>query len=190
MKELQKRLSRWALPVIVALTVAVPVWASYVIPNGSVTTAKLASGAVTQAKRAALGLQVSSSSGSFTTTSASLVDVTNLSVTAVSTGRPMFVGMVPDGTGGAAMVSATLSVAAVAVSGNLDILEDAVTFIGPFSLSHAGASATLAAYWPCPAYQVIYTPAAGSHTYKVQASRTSANLTVAVSNCKLVAYEL
>lgn len=64
--------------------------------------AKMADGFVTQAKRAALGQQVSSSCGSYSRSLATFGNVTNLSVSITTTGRPVFVGMIPAGGEGSA----------------------------------------------------------------------------------------
>src|ERR1019366_2914921 len=74
---------------ILLLLFPVCAYASWIVVGGQVTTADIAANAVTQAKRAALGQQVSSSCGTFTTTSGSLTNVTNLSVTITTTGRPV-----------------------------------------------------------------------------------------------------
>lgn len=59
--------------------------------------AKMADGFLTQAKRAALGQQVSSSCGTYSRSVATFGNVTNLSVSITTTGRPVFVGMIPAG---------------------------------------------------------------------------------------------
>lgn len=78
------------------------------ILDGNVTSAKIAPGGVTQdrlASRAtgstvaAGGFATSSSSGAYSTSSTSFTAVTNLSVTITTTGRPVFVGLISDGSG-------------------------------------------------------------------------------------------
>jgi hypothetical protein len=59
--------------------------------------AKMADGFVNQAKRANLGQQISASCGTFNTTSSANVDIPNLAVTITTTGRPVYVGIQPDG---------------------------------------------------------------------------------------------
>ena len=67
------------------------------IANAAVTTAKIADGNVTPAKLSSLNYSLSSSCGTFTTTSTSLVDVTNLLVTLTGvTGRPVMVMLMPE----------------------------------------------------------------------------------------------
>ena len=58
----------------------------------SVDTAAIQPLAVTRAKQAAVGQQISGSSSTYTTSSASFTAITNLSVTITTTGRPVVVG--------------------------------------------------------------------------------------------------
>jgi hypothetical protein len=66
---------------------------STIVPKGSITQSKLAARA-TGTTVAAGGVAVSASSGGFSTTSGSNVQITNLSVTITTTGRPVFVGLI------------------------------------------------------------------------------------------------
>lgn len=67
--------------------------------TNSVGTTNLIDGSVTKAKQSALGQVASSSSGAFTTSSAGFVNITNLSCTITTTGRPVFILLKSDGTG-------------------------------------------------------------------------------------------
>lgn len=157
------------------------------ILDANVTTAKLAALSVTQAKRAALGQQVSSSCGSFSTTSGSLTDITNLSVTITTTGRPVFIGAQADGSSTAKWgvadtadndISATVTLkrdsTTIAVQ-EAKIISQATT-TGSFQELHLPASSI----WH------IDVPAAGTYVYKLQMTSTEGFF----SNAKLVAYEL
>lgn len=144
------------------------------IADSNVTTAKIADGAVTGPKRVTT-VQISSSSGSYSTASASPVDVTNLSVTITLTGRPVLVQLI-------AGSSAASSVSSATSAGTFIIKRDSTTV-------YTGALSTSRSY-PPGAFSIIESGlAAAAYTYKVQVNGDSAS-TVSVTNCKLVAVEL
>jgi hypothetical protein len=159
------------------------------INNLAVTTAKIDDLAVTQGKRAALGQQLSASCGSFSTTSGSATDVTNLSVTITTTGRPVFVGVFPDGAGFDGVMGATLSVNAIRVNARFYFKRDA-TLIAQTTIMSNGASGDIEIDIPSSNFWIIDVPAAGTYTYKMQAQILSANTTAWVRYTKLIAYEL
>lgn len=145
----------------------------------AVTTAKLNDGAVTPAKLAALGQQTSSSSGTFTTSSGTFSDVTNMSVSITSTGRPIFIGVMS----GSAVVQSKLT-AGTANSLTLKLLRDS-TDLSQYNVAISTGASTV----PGGAIWHIDAPAAGTYTYKLQAKSDTGG-SVNVDNCKLVAYEL
>jgi len=153
-----------------------------------VTTGKLAAESVTQAKRAALGQQSSSHSGNFTTTSGSLVDVTNLSVSITTTGRPVFIGLIGRGGGNTSYLSAAN--AGDIASALLSIVRDSTSVLDSsiYTRSDGGASATIQT--PVSVLNHVDVPSAGTYTYKVQVARGQASTTVTVLNAILIAYEL
>jgi hypothetical protein len=158
------------------------------IANLNVTTGKLADGAVTQAKRASLGQQLSSEA-IFSTTSASFVDVTNLTVTITTTGRPVFVGLInsASGTGSSILTRRT---AGAEASSQIQILRDATAIaIYPLTLAVSGHGSLLDLNTPASAINTIDVPSAGTYTYKIQSRVVSAN-SVATAYVKLIAYEL
>lgn len=171
---------------------------SYVIPDSGVTTAKIANsavatakiadGAVTQAKRVALGQQVSSSSGVYSTSSGSYVDVTNLSVTITTTGRPVYVGLQSDGTAGGSLNGGHN--AGAQGLGGFEILRGATVITGVAVGTIAAGAASVYVSVPHSTLHVIDVPAAGTYTYKVQAKTITAGGFAGVENAKLVAYEL
>lgn len=166
------------------------------LASNSVTTAKILDANVTKAKLAALGQQISASCGTFTTTSAVAVDVTNLTVTITTIGRPVFIGLIPDGSGGfsSALTANITGGVQFRVGGIFYILEDGATigtagFLESFVTSNSGFSIN----YPVGSVFMIYPAAAGTHTYKIQASRdgfADAAATIGVTNAKLVVYEL
>ncbi len=160
--------------------------------DGTVTTAKLVAGAVTRPKLAALGQQVSASSAGFTTVSTTFVDVTNLSVTLTTTGRPVVVALLSDGAGTPAYVGAGItSVAGPNDNAQFKALRGA-TEIAQFQLLLQVPSITSAVeLWaPPPGIMAVDVVAAGTYTYKLQAKAGNANVTAKVSLCVLAAWEL
>lgn len=147
------------------------------VKDSGITTAKINDGAVTQAKRASLGQQNSPSSGSYTTTSTSFSDVTGLSITITTTGRPVWLGL---------RSASTSTQGKIGVSNNsvtLKLLRD-LTDLSLYSVA-CGTSMSV----PCSSLWHIEFPAAGTYTYKVQA-RSDTGGTVSVTEASLVAYEL
>lgn len=168
------------------------------ILDANVTTAKLADASVTQAKRAALGQQISASCGLFTTASTSYVDVTNLSVSITTTGRPVMCMLVPDGGSISAEVGSEGAFAGgvnnLAPYCGVRILRDAVT-VGETAVQAAIALTNLYLnnlYTRVPpgAITAIDTPIAGTYTYKIQAFKGATSSNVQIQYCKLVAFEL
>lgn len=149
------------------------------VKDSGITTAKLADGAVTYAKRAALNYGKSSPSGSFSTTSTSLVDVTNLSVTITTNGRPIAILLSnSDNTNGGVISYVG------AWSLEYFVLRDGSKIAGSSISSDGGgvSSAALTSFFDDSA-------SAGSHTYKVQVKVNTSGI-AAVGNIVLVVYEL
>jgi hypothetical protein len=154
----------------------------------AIPTANIADLAVTRAKMEAVGQQLSASSGVYQSTSTSRSAVTNLSVTITSTGRPIRVMLVPDGSAN----SALLNYARSSNAANIDIFvlrdstdvyskRDSVTMTGATLVT---ASATV------PDFLDIV--AAGTYTYTVEVIILTSGNTPLI-NCnyfKLLAYEL
>lgn len=132
------------------------------------------------------GIAISNSSGSFTTASSSAVDVTNLSVTITTSGRPVCVRLIGDS------ISSYIEVSGSGTNGNgfISIVRDASTLSNIQLLNGVGAGATQLRV-PPGCIEHIDAVAAGTYTYKIQARYSGAAFTtVGVQSCKLVAYEL
>ncbi len=134
---------------------------------------------------------VSSSCGNFSTTNATFTDVTNLSVTITTTGRPVVIGIVADGDN---TVGHEAQIIANANTGDTTeayyaILEGSTIIATHFmTMSNTGITSGDITV-PSSSLNHSYTPGAGTYTYKVQIHRgtgTSAQLRYS----KLVAYEL
>jgi hypothetical protein len=159
------------------------------ILDANVTTPKVADGAITPAKKAALGQQLSSSSGSFTNNTATVgspADVTNLSVTITTTGRPVMLMLVAD--------ADTSNFAAISMTKSAGTNGAFITFLrGSTVISINAINAFDAAvFYPPSAYQYVDVTGAGTYTYKVQValSGTGSSETINVTHVKLLAFEL
>lgn len=136
------------------------------------------------------GVGISASSSTFSTASTTPVDVTNLSVTITVTGRPVFMGLIPDGSGTRAEIVAQEDAApSNNISGQFLFLR------GSTELSRAalfaGTVANIANRVPPGALWMIdAAPPPGTYTYKVQACLTGLGDTVHVRLCKLVVWEM
>jgi len=148
-----------------------------------ITTAKLADGAVTNAKLAALNIQTSSSCGDFSTSSPTFVAVTNLSVTITTTGRPVMLFLNGDTSGVNDQDIGTTG------SGGGGVMVCSF-FRGSSQLNHFNFDVEIPNPMLLPPSIMSYidTPTAGTYTYtfKVQISNNVAR----VRNSVLIAYEL
>jgi hypothetical protein len=155
----------------------------------AVTTGKIAANAVTRAKLESVGQQVSSSSAAFSTSSTSYTDVTNLTVTITTTGRPVFLSLVSGdaGTSPAYIGGSTTGVAGV-VDLFIKFLRDATT-ISEIQC-RAPTNSLIGVGFPCGGFTHIDVPSSGTYTYKVQTKAQSPSVDVTVQRVKLIAYEL
>jgi hypothetical protein len=149
------------------------------IKDGGVGSTQIANGAVTQAKRASLNLQTSSSSGTFniTNSSSTYSTVTNLSVTITTTGRPVFVGLMSDGTNTTATTEACL-----VTDGGFYRFARGSSSLGGFFV---GSNSV-----PCTSFFVIDSPSAGTYTYSFQQRTSGGSQRRDVTRAVLIAYEL
>ena len=120
--------------------------------------------------------QLSSSSSSFSTTSGTLVDVTNLTATLTVHGRPVLVLIQPDGSGSAAFFANT------GATVSFDLQRDGSTIAAWECSFGAGNEVPMG-------FPYVDVPSAGSHTYKVKAS-VGGGATLTIANFKLRAVEL
>lgn len=160
------------------------------VKDSGIGTAKIADAAVTPAKKAALGQQISSSSGAYTTTSTSFTDVTNLTFSITVTGRPVMVALIPDGdTVNVSCIGVTNS-GSTAAGGQVKIRRGSTT-LGLYLLRNLGSNTTRALQLPPSSFFLVDTGAsAGTQSYAVSVLAASGTDTVNVSYVKLIAYEL
>lgn len=149
--------------------------------NG-VQTGNILDGAVTPPKLSAPNYNVSSSCGSYTTTSTTFTNVTNLIVSITTHGRPIFVGVSPDGVGAQSSFSA--SEASAVPQAGFRFRRDS-SAIGGFGLQDRSTVIGV----PANGFVLDFV-AAGSYVYTFQAVANNATTTVGVSNAVLVVYEL
>lgn len=159
------------------------------ISDGNVTTAKIADANVTKPKLAALGQQLSGSSGSFTTTSTVYIDITNLTVTLTTTGRSVSLGLISDQGVLSYIFVEPSGGTPVGVSGQIKL----VRVITDLSIQRYGAggaaAAGVAAVFPVSSFNYIDSPSAGTYTYKIQALAGGGSR-ISVIAAKLIAFEL
>jgi hypothetical protein len=141
---------------------------------------------------AARGVAISSSSGSFLyNTDASYVDVTNLSVTIVTSGRPVMLMIVAAGTSASSQTG--LYAESIASAGHISmfirLVRDVTTILDTTLQQYIPASSGVGIIMP-GGVPFIDAPAAGTYTYKVQVARGNSNSSARVNSCKLVAFEL
>lgn len=141
--------------------------------SGNLATPIAYANGITRGNLAAVGQQVSSSSLSFQTTSGTFVNVTNLSVSITTTGRPVMLIIQPDGTNNPLEI------------GDLT----GGSFLIAFLRNASSVAIFQAANLPSCSYVFLDTPSANTYTYSVQA-RISVSGTCSVFNAVLMAYEL
>lgn len=170
------------------------------IAADAVTTAKILDANVTRPKLVAVGQQLSASSGAFSTASGTLIDVTNLSVSITTTGRPVVVMLVHDGGVFASRLAAYQQTnvdsgpqAIFAILRGASVI--AQHEVAGFHSTSGGDTEHLSLV-SCPASALHHVDvvAAGTYTYKVQARYSSLTVTsdmfAQVQYAKLIAYEL
>lgn len=144
------------------------------LATNSVITVKIADANVTKAKLDAANIGTSASSGTFNTVSATLVDVTNLSVTLTTHGRP--VQFIIQGDGGSDSFFA-----AVTATAQYAVIRDG-SLLAKYNLT-AGSEIPACLVYMDPA------PSAASHTYKLQALSSGGGGTANVTGAKLSVIE-
>jgi len=159
----------------------------------SVDTNQIVNASVTQSKLAPVSQQISASCGSFSTNSTSFVDVTNLSVTITTTGRPVFIYLQPDGTTGlvGSSIGPTSTSTDTFVVGYLAILRGSTLIADNQLILFSGIPSSGGPILgvPCSSVFFIDPVAAGTYTYKIQAKATSGD-GMRINYAKLIAFEI
>ena len=162
---------------------------------GTVATAGIADNAITQAKRSlrstgttvgAGGLAISASCGSYSTSSTSYVDVTNLSITITTLGNPVHLELKPTSSTSGLYITAAGG-SGPGAFGYLKFVRDStdVSEEGIFGTTGAGICNT-------GMLGALDTPAAGTYTYKVsvKCTATATSPVFHVDNAKLYVWEM
>ena len=135
------------------------------------------------------GVAISGNSGVFSTASASFVDVTNLSVSITTSGRPVELKLI-QAISSSGLVRNTTGTSTFSTL-SIQFLRDGVAIALFFAKSGMLSGATGADFeLPPSAFAFLDTPAAGTYTYKVQARLIGGGTLMDVINCALVAYEI
>lgn len=137
------------------------------------------------------GVAISSSSGLSSTTSTSYVDVTNLSVTITTSGRPVFLQLIGATSSGPCVIGAVNN-SAVFCQAFFKFMRDATSFSDQAIYSGAFGNGANKIDISIPVSNLTYidSTAAGTYTYKVQFRASVASTTAVCNFAKLVAYEL
>lgn len=136
------------------------------------------------------GVASSASSGTFTSANASYTNVTNLSVTITTSGRPIFVGLIA--APGSLQSQVGIQFTTTLAEGFFKILNNTTSteFIHTMQIEAAPSGGAVASQIPCSSINTVDFQSAGTYNYLLQVASFSGDATVAVTNCILVAYEL
>ena len=160
----------------------------------SSNTLQVKDAGITQAKRAALGQQVSSAitNPSITATSYANTGLTALTVTITTTGRPVYVGLIQDTGSSNEAFSNVAKSSNGAVTGDLKILRDGTTTVASFRHEIQGTTdgSLIQSIVPLSGFHGIDIPTAGTYTYDVEAQISNASDTFQIAFVKLIAFEL
>lgn len=157
--------------------------------NGS-TVATFDANGITQDSLQPLGQQVSSSSGSYSTTSITRVDATNLSVTITTTGRPVYIGIQGDEAASTPSYIRILNSTggAAGVVGNIYFMKDSTDI--KWTQYSVDNLANLEDVYFGDSLSMIYPVVAGTYTFKVQVKVNGTNTSINLEDMKLVVFEL
>lgn len=176
------------------------------IRDKSVTAVKLADGSVTAEKIAADAITSAIAPGSITSTMLASInkqassninatglstaqDISASSVTITTTGRPVFVVLVPNDTGPTGISVSNTSGTGLATAA-VQLKRDGTAIAG-FYLQSSGSAANIAIQVPAGCIAYFDSPAAGAHTYLLRLNSLAAGTTVfSIQNCQLVVWQL
>lgn len=155
------------------------------VKDSGITTAKLAAASVTPSKVTPLGQQVSTSSGVYTVAhSTAYADVTNLTVTITTTGRPVDIRLIADGSGNQSYMQTPDVGMFVAISRD-------GTRIAEHFMGYSPVTGPLISY-PTSSIMHFDPVTAGTYAYKIQVTEPTlgGGATGSIRYCKLLAFEI
>lgn len=171
-----------------------------------VETAKLADAAVTNAKRSSVNYQLSASSGTFSTTAEAFTfndisnfpEVTNLTATITTTGRPVMLMLVSDGSGNAAYLGAEPKFASstedfgpvIDIGIERDGTEIYLNEVILFTQRDIGVSWEKSMKLPPSMFKHFDDVSAGTYVYKIRAAAGDGSFAARVYYTKLLVMEL
>lgn len=152
-------------------------------------------GAVKRSQMESLNLFISDSSGSFTSSSATFVDITNLEKVAVLSGvQPVSISLIGDGAGASAYVRVTLGTSgATSNLASLQVLRNGVALNDIYSLQVVDSDTTNSQGVGVPPSSVQFVdmqPLGGKVTYKLQGKTANVADIIGVINCRLMIREM
>jgi hypothetical protein len=157
------------------------------IDDGTIANADISSSAAIALSKIVSNSVTSSSSSTFSTSSATYVDVTNLTASITTTGRPVEIFLIGD-SAQVAYLSASIGSGTQAL-GRVKLLRGA-TSVGEQEFLNTSPTGAIATSVPVSSIRFYETPAAGTYTYKLQALAGSASQAVSIYHAKLVVREL
>jgi hypothetical protein len=159
------------------------------IDDGTIATVDIANNAITPAKMSTSNHSISTDCVSFATTSTSYVDITNLSVSITTSGRPVEAFLIPkDASYGNVSILGNGGV--TLASGAVKLLRGAVN-VGELTLSTGGSGLTDPyVVFPASTVRFFDAPVAGTYTYKLQGSVVNASYSLGCGQSRLVVREL
>lgn len=167
------------------------------IADSNVTTAKIADLNVTQAKLQARPTGSSVAAGgfannatiSFSTSSTTFVDVTNATVTIVTTGRPVVIGLIAaDGTTDASLTITNSTTANMNAS--FRIVRDATNISRSLMTIEKSITTVSRLQIPPTSIYCVDLVSAGTYVYKLQTAVNTGTTTVDILSSKFFAYEI
>lgn len=180
------------------------------LKDGGIFTTKFNDGAVTRAKKTYNIVKSSSSSGSYSQTSGSWTNVTNMSISFTATGRPIFIGLIPADSSAASWIGSNTGVSGVdeisykyrltrdgtQVGGYVEIASTEYIGDGDFINDWAVSipSVAIGPRFAVGCVNYIDQPSAGTYTYRIQAKNDSTAFSgtpsLGVQEAVLIAVEL
>lgn len=163
---------------------------SYITKIRSIIQNKLALKTTSATAAPSGGVLVTALSGNFSTNSATYVDITNLTGTLVTTGRPVIAMLSTDPAGVQQGLAGFASTSSSNLSGFYGLVRDGTTVQQSGFNSTIGTASAPVVRIPSSSVWWMDFPTAGTHTYKVQAKTSNSAFTVYAQFVSLVVWEI